>query len=156
MKTDKVLLGFGCILLCMAALLSCQEQRPATQGRANDAAQSGTISFARWMQEASLERTGYDAVAFIMDGTCHGCQVTFDEALTKVSKQILVVSCDPITVARYKQLGANVHYDSTCRMEYIDSLKTQTTVFFTSSDSGLPAVVALDPGTVGKVVQRLK
>jgi hypothetical protein len=156
MKSVRCTSGIGLTLLCMFMLVSCQEQRPAVPDRADGAAQSGTISFARWMQEASLDRGEYDAVAFIMDGTCHGCQVTFNQMLTKASRRILVVSCDPATVSRYKQTGANVHYDSTCRMEYIDSLKTQTTVFFTSADSGQPAVVALDPGTVGKVVDRLR
>jgi hypothetical protein len=140
----------------MVILVSCREQRPAIPDRADGAAQSGTISFARWMQEASLDRGAYDAVAFVMDGTCHGCQVTFDQSLTKASKRILVVSCDPATVSRYRQSGANVYYDSTCRMEYIDSLTTETTVFFTSVDSGNTSVVALDPGSVTNVVERLR
>ena len=139
------------ISFVLVVLAACElENEKTTAGNA------GTISFRQWLRESSVSPSEFDAVAFIMDGTCHGCQVTFDQVLTKASRRILVVSCDPATVSRYKQTGANVHYDSTCRMEYIDSLKTQTTVFFTSADSGQPAVVALDPGTVGKVVDRLR
>lgn len=149
-----------CLLmsLCLLVLTACQGRPSEAHDDRSDADQSerGMITFARWMKESSLEPTSYDAVAFIMDGTCHGCQVTFDRMLTKASRRILVVSCDPATVSRYNQAGVNVHYDSTCRMQCIDSLTTQTTVFFTSAESGLPTVVALDPGTVGQVVSRLR
>lgn len=144
--------------LCVIVLASCQGQRSEAlnEGQGTARTRSGMITFARWMKESSLDPASYDAVAFVMNGTCHGCQASFDRMLTTTTKRILVVSSDPTTVLRYKQSGANVHYDSTSQMEYIDSMTTQTTVFFTSANASNPTVVALDPGTVTKVVERLR
>lgn len=114
------------------------------------------ITVAQWMKEASLHQADYDAVAFIRAGTCRTCQSYFDTKLKEITKRVLIVSCNPTTIERYRDIGMKVHFDSLCRHEYVDVMKHQTVVFFMSSDSVSPSVVTLDPGTVAKVVQRLK
>ncbi len=137
--------------LMMIAFTSCLPD----QDRSGNV-ENGIITFAQWMKEASLHQADYDAVAFIREGTCGTCQSYFDTKLKEITKRVLIVSCDPTTIERYRRIGKKVHFDSLCRHEYVDVMKHQTVVFFMSSDSASPSIVTLDPGNVSKVVERLK
>lgn len=135
-------------LMILSACGSEREQK-TVQG-------DGTISFARWSSEAGIDPTVFDAVAFIMDGTCLSCQTKFEAALTKTTRRVLCVSCDPATISKYRSMGLSVYHDSSCRMEYLDFLVHQTAVVFSKSPVNGQTIAVIDPKTIGSIVLWLK
>ena len=112
----------------------------------------GTIDFARWSSEAGIDPSAFDAVAFMMDGTCHSCQTKFEAALAKSTRRVLCVTCDATTVSKYQSMGMRVYYDSSCRMEYLDFLSRQTTVVYPKSPVNGETVMVINPETIGSIV----